>query len=183
MQRREALQLVAVLVGGTIIGADAFLTGCKTTPVQTGLFSDEDVALMDEIGETILPHTADSPGAKEAGIGPFMKVIVTDCYAPDEQATFTKGLATIKAKKFMDMSPTDRHNFLTDLDKQSKALTGDDDAKKKSPLGYYIMLKQLTLWGYFTSKPGATIALRYIETPGRYDGDVPYKKGEKAWAL
>jgi hypothetical protein len=44
------------------------------------------------------------------------------------------------------------------------------------------MLKQLTIWGYFTSEPGATKALRYIETPGHYDGDVPYKKGDKAWA-
>jgi len=37
--------------------------------------------------------------------------------------------------------------------------------------------------GFFTSEVGATKALRYIETPGRYDGCMPYKKGDKAWAV
>jgi hypothetical protein len=41
------------------------------------------------------------------------------------------------------------------------------------------MMKQLTLLGFFTSEPGATKAVRYIPVPGRYDGCVPYKKGDK----
>jgi hypothetical protein len=28
-----------------------------------------------------------------------------------------------------------------------------------------------------------TKALRYIETPGKFDGAYPYKKGDKAWAI
>ena len=36
--------------------------------------------------------------------------------------------------------------------------------------------------GYFTSEPGATKALRYVAVPGRYEGCIPYKKGDKAWA-
>jgi hypothetical protein len=36
--------------------------------------------------------------------------------------------------------------------------------------------------GFFTSEPGATKALRYIAVPGHYDGNLPYKKGDKAWA-
>ena len=45
------------------------------------------------------------------------------------------------------------------------------------------MMKELTLLGYFTSEVGATKALRYLPVPGRYDGNVPYKKGDRAWAL
>jgi len=51
-----------------------------------------------------------------------------------------------------------------------------------SPNHYFTMMKQLTLFGYFTSKPGATQALRYVAVPGHYDGCMPYKKGDKAWA-
>jgi hypothetical protein len=40
----------------------------------------------------------------------------------------------------------------------------------------------LTLLGFFTSKPGATEALRYVPVPGKYEGCIPYSKGEKAWA-
>jgi hypothetical protein len=32
MDRREALSRVALIMGGTIIGAQAFITGCKPTP-------------------------------------------------------------------------------------------------------------------------------------------------------
>ena len=44
------------------------------------------------------------------------------------------------------------------------------------------MIKQLTLWGYFSSEIGATQALRYVAIPGKYEGCIPYKKGDKAWA-
>jgi hypothetical protein len=44
------------------------------------------------------------------------------------------------------------------------------------------MMKELTLWGFFSSEIGATQALRYVAIPGRYEGCIPYKKGDKAWA-
>jgi hypothetical protein len=50
------------------------------------------------------------------------------------------------------------------------------------PNKYFRMMKELALLGYFTSEIGATQALRYVESPGRYDPCVPYKPGEKDWA-
>jgi hypothetical protein len=41
------------------------------------------------------------------------------------------------------------------------------------------MIKQLTLLGYFTSKPGLEQNFNYKQVPERYDGAVPYKKGDK----
>lgn len=213
MDRREALSRVALIFGGTIIGAEAFLSGCKTTPKQEGLFTADQIPLLDEVGETILPATAASPGAKEAQIGQFMKVIVTDCYTPDDQRTFTDGIGKLNdaAKKkynnsFMQLSPDQKHDFLVGLDKESKdrdkeladrnakmtdeerherKLQQDAGTYKRDPKDdphYFGMMKQLTLWGFFTSEPGATKALRYIAVPGRYEGCIPYKKGDKAWA-
>ena len=52
----------------------------------------------------------------------------------------------------------------------------------EQPTHYFTMIKQLTLWGYFSSEIGATQALRYVAIPGKYEGCVPYKKGDKAWA-
>jgi hypothetical protein len=43
-------------------------------------------------------------------------------------------------------------------------------------------MKQLTLFGFFTSEPGSTRVLRYRPVPGKYKGIVPYKKGETSWA-
>ena len=47
---------------------------------------------------------------------------------------------------------------------------------------YFRMMKQLAVLGYFTSEIGATQALRYVESPGRYDPCVPYKPGDREWA-
>ena len=34
INRREALSRVAIIMGGTVLGAEAFLTGCKTKLVS-----------------------------------------------------------------------------------------------------------------------------------------------------
>ena len=213
MDRREALSRVALILGGTVIGAEAFLSGCKTTPKKEGLFATDDIALLDEVGETILPTTAASPGAKAAQIGSFMKTIVTDCYTEEDQRAFTDGIGKINdaAKKkfdngFMQLNPEQKTQLLIQLDQESKARSKEladiaskitDEERHKRKLAqnagtykrdskedphYFGMMKQLTLWGYFTSEPGATKALRYIAVPGRYEGVIPYKKGDKAWA-
>jgi hypothetical protein len=51
-----------------------------------------------------------------------------------------------------------------------------------SPAHYFRMMKELTLLGYFTSQIGCTQALQYVESPGRFDPCVPYKRGTPAWA-
>jgi len=190
MNRREALSSVALLLGGTIIGAEAFLSGCTTSDKKIGegglSFSPDDISFLDEVGETIIPATS-TPGAKEAKIGEFMKTIVTDCYEPKDQQIFLVGMKKLDAasktkngKSFLESTPEQRHNLLVDLDKEQK----DYMSRKKpeEPAHYFRMMKELTLWGFFTSEPGATKVLRYIAVPGRYDGCVPYKKGDKAWA-
>ena len=80
----------------------------------------------------------------------------------------------------MKLTPQQKHDLLVELDKEQKDYS--KNKKPDDPQHYFRLMKELTLLGYFTSKIGATQALRYIETPGRYEGCIPYKKGEKAWA-
>ncbi len=44
------------------------------------------------------------------------------------------------------------------------------------------MMKELALLGYFTSEIGYTKAMRYVESPGRFDPDVPLAPGDRSWA-
>ena len=53
---------------------------------------------------------------------------------------------------------------------------------KEPPPHYFRMMKELALLGYFTSEIGYTKAMRYVESPGRFDPCTPYTKGEPAWA-
>lgn len=191
MDRREALQRVAVLLGGTIIGANAFLAGCKPADEKTGeTFTEKDIALLDEIAETIVPTTT-TPGAKAAQVGTFMTVMVNDCYESKDQKAFKEGLNAVReasnkkySKSFLEITPEQRLELLTGLDKEQKdsAQKQKDDPKDDYQKHYFRMMKELTLLGYFTSEIGQTKALRYEPVPGRYEGCVPYKKGDRAWA-
>jgi hypothetical protein len=186
MNRREALSSVALLLGGTILGAEAFLSGCKTASKDAIAFTPADIELLSEIAETILPATS-TPGAKDAKVGEFMAVIVRDCYTPEERKAFTEGMKKIEeaakakhGKSFVASTNEQRHDLLVTLDSEAKAV--QKNLKEKEMPHYFAMMKQLTLWGFFTSEVGATKALRYVAVPGKYDGNFPYKKGDRAWA-
>lgn len=185
MNRREALSRVAIIMGGTVLGAEAFLSGCKTA--STGIsFSAADISFLDEVAETILPAT-NTPGAKDAKVAEFMKVMVTDCYEAKDQTIFMDGIKKLdeaskkaNSKSFMEADAKQRHDLLVTLDKEAKDY---EKAKKQDePKHYFTMMKELTLTGFFTSEVGATKALRYVAVPGKFEGSVPYTKGEKAWA-
>src|ERR1700744_5478295 len=128
MNRREAIERVAILTGMAVIGGEFFMSGCKRNPKQVNsLFNEDQVAFMNEVGDTILPNTK-TPGAKAADVGGFMAILVQDCYSPEDQKIFMKGLTTIDAEankkfgnKFMDCDPKQRLELLTLLDKQQKA--------------------------------------------------------------
>jgi Gluconate 2-dehydrogenase subunit 3 len=187
MNRREALARMVALTGGMMVGAEFFLAGCGRTDKKTAAgFTAAERALMDEIGETIIPAT-DTPGAKAVGIGDIMAMLVNDCYDDASQAAFHRGLGKVDeasrkrhGKSFLDSTPGERTALLSELDREQRAQTAGNPGS--APPHFFHMLKQLTLLGYFTSEIGCTQALRYVETPGAFHGDVPYRKGEKAWA-
>jgi hypothetical protein len=234
--RREAIQRVSALLGGlTLVGGSGLLAACakERPPVAQrspiGEFTVQDIDLLDEIADTILPETS-TPGAKAAQTGAFMALMVTDTYEPANAQVFRAGLKAIddasqKANgvAFMAATPQQRLTLLEGLDRESKAHgeartaarkarpkpdTTSAEAKKTerflpgpqkeaaagtdvgpataitadTPAHYFRMMKELTLLGYFTSEIGCTKAMRYIESPGRFDPCVPYQKGDKAWA-
>ena len=189
MNRREAISAVSILLGGTIVGSNLFLSGCKNTETKVGdelVFDKDKIALLDEIGETIIPATS-TPGAKAAKIGEYMQIIVTDCYEEKNQKIFMEGLTKINEaskkkfdKSFMEVDANQRKTLLVELDNEQKDYM--KKKKKDESSHYFRMMKELTLLGYFTSEIGCTQALRFVEVPGKYDGCMPYKKGDKAWA-
>lgn len=188
MDRRKALKQVSWILGGTVIGSSIFLEyGCNTGKVEVaGFFDKQTLDLLAEISETILPQTA-TPGAKEAKVADFMDIMVRDCYTKEDQLIFREGLKTLEAsckdaigKGYMESNADERTKFLTVLDKQQNEYMAAK--KEEEPSHYFRMMKELTLLGFFTSEVGSTKALRYIETPGSYDGNLPYKKGDRAWA-
>jgi hypothetical protein len=187
IDRREAIRRVTALLGGVVfVGHTDLLTAIEhaharaaTSHAQVGAFSAQDVALLDEVADTILPDTK-TPGAKAAHVGPFMALMVTDTYDDAQQAVFRDGVRKLNEASFMTKTPAQRLAFLEQLDREQKASM--DARAQGAPPHYFRQMKELTLFGYFTSEIGCTQAMRYRETPGRFDPCVPYTPGETTWA-
>ncbi len=183
MNRRDALKSVMAMMGGTMVGATAFLTGCAPEYQIEGLnFSPEDIAFLDEIGDTIIPQT-DTPGAKATGIGAFMVMMVLETYDAVQQKVFVDGLNMIrkdfkstKDSDFVEALQEDRLAYLNAMNDQFKTSKGEE-AKVVD------MLRDLTVLGYFTSEIGATQALTYVEVPGKFEASILWSESDKAFAI
>ncbi len=200
LNRREAISRVAALLGGCALAGGSGLfaaidTACAAEFIPRaapGNFTAEQIAFLDEVAETILPAT-ETPGAKAANTGAFMALMVTDAYSPAEQQVFLEGMrkvdeATQQANRvaFIDATPQQRLTVLARLDREQKRIMDARAAQGHSndtrPAHYFRMMKELALLGYFTSEIGCTKALRYVESPGRFDPCISYAPGDPAWA-
>ena len=134
--RREAILRVSALLGGiTLVGGSALMSACQRegasarTDASAGVgeFTAADIALLDEIADTILPETG-TPGAKAAKVGAFMALMVTDTYRPEDQVIFRDGLRRIDEESrkdagvgFMQAPAPLRLALLERLDREQKA--------------------------------------------------------------
>ncbi|NIC07315.1 gluconate 2-dehydrogenase subunit 3 family protein [Billgrantia bachuensis] len=182
MNRRELLKMITVATGAALVGGNSLLAFSASDECDRS-FSAEDVQRLDELAETILPRT-DTPGAKDAEVGAFMTVFVSACYTPEERSLFHQGLAQLDARSraayergFLNLESEQRRDLIAELDREARA-----QVEASGEPHYFTLMKQLTLFGFFTSEVGATEVLRYEAVPGRYDGCMPYEEGEPAWA-
>lgn len=207
ISRRDAIQYVSALLGGAALcGGERLLAYAvdEHTLAQglmrgLGTFTPADVALLDEIAETMLPDTS-TPGAKAAKTGAFMALMVTDVYTDRHQRVFRDGLRALDESchdahgmSFMQATPAQRLGVLEALDREQKQVMDArlptavtrapaPSAENDEPPHYFRMMKELALLGYFTSEVGCTRAMRYVESPGRYDPCAPLAPGDRSWA-
>ena len=187
MNRREALRATTVLVGGAVVASTGVLAGCgrdapeaRRGAAASGVLGADDRALVEEIADTLLPTTAASPGARAAGAGAAIDLLLTDCYEPDAQRRVGRGLGELRAlcrdrcgAGFASLARGERERLLREIDAQ--ALKSDEKAH------WFPLVRELALRAYFSSEVGMTQALRYVRTPGRWEGCVPLQPGQPAW--
>jgi hypothetical protein len=155
------------------------LTSCAPKGRDTAAVSsvNPDQALLEDIADTLLPTTAASPGAKAAGVGATMILILDDCLEADVQQRVSKGLQAFRATckeaggEFASLLQPERGRLLRELDTAAQA---DKDH-------WFNAVRELAVDVYFSSEIGLTRAMRYSITPGRYDACVPLEPGQPAW--
>jgi hypothetical protein len=188
MNRREAVKTTAAVVGGVLLTSSGALAGCSresepqraTASANGKALSDADQTLIEDVADTLLPTTPRSPGAKAAGAGAFINLVLTDCYEPADQKRVVDGLAAfrrtcdeLRGRPFASLSPSEREQVVRAV---------DAEAQKARDTHYFGLVRELALRSYFSSETGMTKARRYMFEPGKWVGCVPLAPGQPAWA-
>jgi len=192
MDRREALKNFTFLVSAGFSITALGTTGCQPGSKQEkeAAFNDEHENILAEIADTIIPDT-DTPGAKKAGVGPFIVMMINDCYPESAKIVVINGVNEIQKrsksnykKDFILLSLEDRESLLKKMEEEVKNKKEASKAESKGvSTEFFTLIRELTLFGYFTSEIGATQALSYVAIPGRYEECTILEKGQKAWAI
>ena len=181
MNRREAVKATTALLGGVLMTSNGFLIACArdSTKASSKVLTVDDQSLIEDIADTLLPTTPSSPGAKAAGAGAAINLLITDCYEPEEQERVVNGLKEFRrmcrercGDSFATLPQKEREQVLREIDAQ---------AQKAGSAHYFSLVRELALRAYFSSEIGMTKALRYVMVPGRWVGCVPLAPGQPAW--
>ena len=183
--RRTALKQMALLCGLSLSAQSLDILAATvkgTMPHVTKFFSQEQLQMTGEIADLIIP-TTDTPGALAVNVHGFMDRYLAECVSKEKQQQFLDGLKKINSvaednfhKTFFACTHKQHIQILTAIEKIELGFTVDDKS-------FFTLFKSLTLFGYYTSEVGATQELAYLAIPGSYQGNFPFAKVGKAWAL
>jgi len=193
MHRREALKNVAFLLGGAISASTmGVLFESFTLPENEKnfvSFAPQDEKIFAEFADIIVPTTKSSAGAKAAGLGKFIPMMIKDCYPAKMQTSFAKGFRELQdksmkdfGKNYMSLTAAERTKIMVDLRLMSIAQKETKAPENEDLVYFFITARDLTLLGYYSSEIGCTKAREYVLVPGRYDGNTKLKPGQKSWA-
>jgi gluconate 2-dehydrogenase gamma chain len=192
MDRREALRRSAWIMGG-VISAPAIagiLKGCTAKPSidwKPVFLTEDQGVIVSQVADIIIPKT-DTPGAREVGVPSFIDLMLKDCYPKEDQDRFIAGLKEFddNAKKehgdaFLELEPDKKLEY---VNKVHVAALDARKADPNTPRPFILMMKELTMLGFFTSEVGATKVLQYVAVPGEYKGCIPLSEAGngKTWA-
>ena len=169
LDRRDFVQLAATF------GLSLAVPGLAAKPLA--LTTDE-WTLIGEVSELIIP-TTDTGGALAAGVPAFVKRMLSDWFSETERENFVAGLREFAAgkkhgKKFSDLTASEKDQYFGELLKTAEAA----EPAPRAP--FVVLMKRLTIFGYYTSELGATTELHQQIAAAKYEPAVVVKPGDRA---
>lgn len=170
--RREAIRNCFVITVSAALVPSCLQEKSKPVIAYKHLSIDgKEEKLISEVSETIIPAT-DTPGSKDTYTHLFVLKMLDDCYTPDEQKQFIKGMKEFDKlsqkkfdKSFIDCNVLQREELVRN-NINSKDASEDVSA-------FFKIMKKLTVQGYMTSKYYLTNVEVYKLVPGKFQGCIP----------
>lgn len=178
--RRNLLKLGAFL-GVALVAPTARAVAAISTPWDAA-----NRALVSGVAEIILPAT-DTGGAKAAGVPAFIEMMVSDWFDAGERAHFMDGMAAFAgraqaryAKPFAALGDAEKIAYFGEELKAAEAAAAAPSAGSRPRTPFAMLMKRLTIYGYYTSELGATVELSSNMVPNEYIPEAPLKPGDRA---
>jgi len=169
--RRQWLKTSATVLGASLLPLPA--VAAETSPAAAApqgkteiksaarFFTPAQHSLVEELSETIIPADSHSGGAKAAKVADYIEQVVRESSDENRKATWREGLPLIdlmsqhyNGKSFVESSPEERIAVLTVL--------SDHERMTDLPeVRFFLELKELTVFAYYTSKIGIHDEMEY----------------------
>lgn len=177
MNRRAVIKHLVVVSAGATIIPSCIQPDKALFPLKRIALSGAEQELIAVLTETIIPRTANFPGANDLKAHEFLLTMVDDCAKPEDQQIFLTGLRNFEEKfkknsnsAFVRAGNIQRVEFLKEIERTKDS---QDDVYK-----FYRMVKQYTLQGFTSSKQYLTDIKKFSLVPGsHFKGCVPIKEG------
>lgn len=202
MNRREFLQCAAILISGSSAAQLGFslseeqqvylASAPDYNTHKVNYFSSAQREIVAAMAEVIIPRT-ETPGAIDAGVPHYIELMVADWFKDDERAIFDAGLAHMEkqipveyGKPFVQLTAKEQLKILEDLEGAASDSPwyelGNVQRDFVEDAPFICQVKELTIWGFFTSEEGGSQVLRYDPMPMYFDGDIPLSPEDSSWA-
>jgi len=202
MNRREFLQCATILITGATASSLGFALSKEqqvylaTAPDYNSravhYLDDAQRKIIAAMAEVVIPRT-DTPGAIDAGVPRYIELMAADWFNDQEKAIFEAGLKDMQTRipeqYGQSFEQLDSQQQLEIMEAMEKAASespwyefGNVQRDFISDAPFICQVKELTVWGFFTSEKGAKQVLRYDPMPMKFDGELPLSPDDSTWA-
>ena len=176
---RHSLDRRAFVQLATTFGLSLTVPGLAAKSPAAPLTADE-WTLIGEVSELIIP-TTDTGGALAAGVPAFVKMMLSDWFSEAERENFISGMHEFSAgaskkygKKFGELTASQKDQYFGEL------LAAAEGGATAPRTPFVVLMKRLTIFGYYTSELGATTELHQQIAAARYEPAAVVKPGDRA---
>ena len=203
MKRREFLECTAILFTGATASQLGFslseeqrvylATAPNYIDQKVTYLTPEQRATLAAMTETIIPRT-ETPGAIDADVPRYIELMAQQWMNDAERAIFDSGLASLmnemQAEFGKPLEQLDENTRSSVLQRMEDAVSDHPwfmpgsimGGESTSDVPFICQVKELTVFGFFTSEVGGAEVLRYDPMPMQFESDTPLGAEESSWS-
>jgi hypothetical protein len=156
MTRRDLMTLStrALAAAG---GAEFFSAWMRAAPPEPKFFTPAEFAVLQSFTEILIPSD-ETPGAREAQVAHYIDFVVNAAaeYAPETQQEWRKAMDWLTAAKFGALTVEAKSALVEEM-----AAPERDRSLKRDGFPVYRLIKQMTVFAFYTSRAGLIDNLEY----------------------